>query len=73
MKLRHEPFWLDRLAVRRRPSFPRLRAHLDARVVIVGGGLTGAATAWSLAAARVPVVLLEADSVCQVRLPAAPD
>ena len=64
MKLRHEPFWLDRLAVRRRPSFPRLRAHLDARVVIVGGGLTGAATAWSLAAARVPVVLLEADSVC---------
>ena len=64
MKLRHEPFWLDRLSARRRPSFPRLRTHLDARVVIVGGGLTGAATAWSLAAARVPVVLLEADSVC---------
>ena len=64
MKLRHEPFWLDRLSAGRRPSFPRLRAHLDARVVIVGGGLTGAATAWSLAAARVPVVLLEADSVC---------
>ena len=58
MKLRHEPFWLDRLSARRRPSFPRLRAHLDASVVIVGGGLTGAATAWSLAAARVPVVLL---------------
>ena len=64
MKLRHAPFWLDRLSARRRPSFPRLRGHLDARVVIVGGGLTGAATAWSLAAARVPVVLLEADSVC---------
>ena len=64
MKLRHEPFWLDRLSARRRPSFPRLRTHLDARVVIVGGGLTGAATAWSLAAARVPVVLIEAESVC---------
>lgn len=64
MKLRHEPFWLDRLPARRRPSFPRLRTHLDVRVVVVGGGLTGAATAWSLAAARVPVVLLEAESVC---------
>jgi glycine/D-amino acid oxidase-like deaminating enzyme len=64
MKLRHEPFWLDRVSAHRRPSFPRLRTHLDARVVVVGGGLTGAATAWSLAAARVPVVLLEADSVC---------
>jgi glycine/D-amino acid oxidase-like deaminating enzyme len=64
MKLRQEPFWLDRLSARRRPSFPRLRTHLDARVVVVGGGLTGAATAWSLAAARVPVVLLEAENVC---------
>ena len=64
MKLRHEPFWLDRLPARRRPSFPRLRTHLDVRVVVVGGGLTGAATAWSLAAAHVPVVVLEAESVC---------
>jgi glycine/D-amino acid oxidase-like deaminating enzyme len=64
MKLRQEPFWLDRLSARRRPSFPRLRTHLDARVVVVGGGLTGAATVWSLAAARVPVVLLEGESVC---------
>ena len=64
MKLRHEPFWLDRVPARRRPSFPRLRTHLDTKVVIVGGGLTGAATAWSLAASRIPVVLLEADSIC---------
>jgi len=64
MKLRHEPFWLDRIPARRRPSFPRLRTHLDTKVVVVGGGLTGAATAWSLAAARVPVVLVEADSIC---------
>jgi glycine/D-amino acid oxidase-like deaminating enzyme len=32
-------------------------------VVIVGGGLTGLTCAWSLAAARVPVVLLERDRV----------
>jgi glycine/D-amino acid oxidase-like deaminating enzyme len=64
MKLRQEPFWLDRLPARRRPSFPRLRTHLDVRVAVVGGGLTGAATAWSLAAARVPVVLLEAETIC---------
>jgi glycine/D-amino acid oxidase-like deaminating enzyme len=63
MKLRHEPYWLDR-ATARVPSFPRLRTQLETRVVVVGGGLTGAATAWSLAAARVPVVLLEADTVC---------
>ena len=64
MKVRHECFWLDRIPVRRRPSFPRLRTQLETRVAIVGGGLTGAATAWSLAAARVPVVLIEADAVC---------
>lgn len=64
MKLRHEPYWLDRTPASRVPSFPRLRAHLDTRVVVVGAGLTGAATAWSLAAARVPVVLLESDAVC---------
>src|SRR5215203_3222610 len=64
MKLRHEPYWLDRVPAGRRPSFPRLRTQLETSVVIVGGGLTGAATAWSLAAAGVPVVLLEADHVC---------
>ena len=64
MKVRHEPYWLDRVPVRRRPSFPRLRTRLDTKVVIVGGGLTGAAVAWSLAAARIPCVLLEARSVC---------
>ena len=42
MKLRQEPFWLDRLPARRRPSFPRLRTHLDVRVAVVGGGLNAA-------------------------------
>lgn len=60
MKLRQAPYWLDRVP-QRRPPIPRLRSRLDTQVVIVGGGVTGAACAWSLAAARVPVVLLEAD------------
>jgi glycine/D-amino acid oxidase-like deaminating enzyme len=63
MKLRQSPYWLDRFPPRRRPSFPRLRTSLQTRVVIVGGGLTGVACAWSLAAARIPVVLLERDRV----------
>ena len=63
MKLRQSPYWLDRVPPRRRPSFPRLRTSLQTRVVIVGGGLTGVACAWSLSAARIPVVLLEKDRV----------
>lgn len=63
MKLRQSPYWLDRVPPRRRPSFPRLRASLQTRVVIVGGGLTGVACAWSLSAARIPVILLERDHV----------
>ena len=63
MKLRQSPYWLDRVPPRRRPSFPRLRTSLQTRVVIVGGGLTGVACAWSLSAARIPVILLERDHV----------
>src|SRR5688572_9900114 len=63
MKLRHAPYWLDRFPEGRRPSFPRLRTDHQTQVVIVGGGLTGLACAWSLAAARIPVVLLERDRV----------
>jgi glycine/D-amino acid oxidase-like deaminating enzyme len=63
MKLRQSPYWLDRVPRHRRPSFPRLRTSLQTRVVIVGGGLTGVACAWSLSAARIPVILLEKDHV----------
>jgi len=63
MKLRQSPYWLDRVPPGRRPSFPRLRTSLQTRVVIVGGGLTGVACAWSLSAARIPVILLERDHV----------
>ena len=43
--IRHKPLWFDRFPNSRRPSYPRLRGQLDAPVVIVGGGLTGAACA----------------------------
>ena len=65
MTPRSVPFWYDRFPTRRRPSFPRFRTTtpLEARVVIVGGGLTGIACAGNLAAARIPAVLIEADRV----------
>ena len=64
MKLRQTPYWLDRLPAPHRPSFPKLRTALDTRVVIIGGGFTGAAAAFVLTSARIPVVLVEADLVC---------
>ena len=61
--IRHTPFWLDRFPTVRRPSYPRHRGHVDAGVVIVGGGLTGAACAASFAASGVKTVVLEADRI----------
>jgi glycine/D-amino acid oxidase-like deaminating enzyme len=61
--IRHTPFWLDRYPKSRRPSYPRHRGPADAGVVIVGGGLTGAACAWTFASAGVQTVLLEADRI----------
>src|SRR5687768_18600687 len=63
MSLRFAPYWFDRFPAPRRPSYPRLRATVDTRVVIIGGGLTGAACAWSLAASRIPVVLIEGERI----------
>lgn len=63
MPIRNVPFWLDRVPKTRRPAFPRLRGAVDTSVVIVGGGLTGCACAWSFAAAGVKVVLLEGESI----------
>jgi glycine/D-amino acid oxidase-like deaminating enzyme len=61
--IRYSPFWLDRFPKSRRPAHPRLRGEIDTSVVIVGGGLTGAACAASFAAAGVKVVVLEADRI----------
>ena len=61
--MRHTPVWFERFPKSRRPTYPRLRGEHNGRVVIVGGGLTGAACAVTLAAAGIPAVLLEADTV----------
>ena len=65
MPTSHVPFWLDRVSRGRRPSYARLRGHVDTRVVIVGGGLTGCACALSFATAGVKVLLLEAEAIGQ--------
>ena len=61
--MRHVPYWLDKFPKTRRPSYPRLRGSHEARVVIVGGGLTGCACALAFAAAGVRAMLLEAESI----------
>jgi glycine/D-amino acid oxidase-like deaminating enzyme len=55
--------WADPRGSARRPTYPRLTDSFDVPVVIVGGGLTGAATAYGLAAAGIRVVLIEAGRV----------
>jgi len=57
------PFWLHRIPEARRPAWPRLRDALACDVAIVGGGLTGCATAYLLAGAGVRTCVLEADRV----------
>jgi glycine/D-amino acid oxidase-like deaminating enzyme len=55
--------WGDRFPASRVPSYPRHRKPLTTDVVIIGGGLTGCATAYAFAAAGISVVLLEADQI----------
>jgi glycine/D-amino acid oxidase-like deaminating enzyme len=59
----YKPIWLDRFPKSRRPSYPRCHGAHETEVVIVGGGLTGCACAWSFAAAGVKTMLLEADRI----------
>lgn len=63
MPIRDIPIWLDRFPKTRRPSYPRFKGDLEIDVVIVGGGLTGTACAWSFANAGMRTVLLEADAI----------
>jgi glycine/D-amino acid oxidase-like deaminating enzyme len=55
--------WIDRCPKSRVPSFPRHRGALQRDVVIVGGGLTGCATAYAFAAAGVKVTVVEAGRI----------
>lgn len=66
MRTRHGvSYWLDRYPKARQPSYPRLRGGIDTQVAVMGGGLTGCATACAFAMAGVRVVLLEADRLAQ--------
>jgi glycine/D-amino acid oxidase-like deaminating enzyme len=56
------PF-LDLFPGSRVPSYPRHKGPLASEVVIIGGGLTGCATAYAFAAAGIPVTLVEADRI----------
>jgi glycine/D-amino acid oxidase-like deaminating enzyme len=52
--------WIQQFPKAHVPAFPRHRGDETADVVIVGGGLTGCATAYAFAAAGVKVTLLDA-------------
>ncbi|GAA4889462.1 FAD-dependent oxidoreductase [Streptomyces coeruleoprunus] len=45
------------------PARPALEGSVETEVVVVGGGVAGLCTAWELARAGHPVVLLEADRI----------
>jgi glycine/D-amino acid oxidase-like deaminating enzyme len=55
--------WIDLLPSSRVPDYSRLRGAQTADVVIVGGGLTGCATAYACALAGVKAIVIEADRV----------
>jgi glycine/D-amino acid oxidase-like deaminating enzyme len=52
--------WIHQFPKSRVPSYPRYRSASTTDVVVIGGGLTGCATAYAFAAAGVKVTLLEA-------------
>ncbi len=55
--------WTAQLPKTSRPTYPTLSGRLDIPIVIVGGGLTGCATAYALAAAGHRVALVEAGQI----------
>jgi len=55
--------WSEQFPKSRVRSYPRYRGALQRDVVIVGGGLTGCATAYAFSAAGVKVTLLEAERI----------
>lgn len=57
--------WVDRHPKSRIPVYPRYRGTLEVDVAIVGGGLTGCATAYACSAAGLKVALFEAERVAR--------
>jgi glycine/D-amino acid oxidase-like deaminating enzyme len=57
--------WVEAVPAPKRPDYARLRGEQSADVVVVGGGLTGCATAYACAAAGLKLVVLEAVRVGQ--------
>jgi glycine/D-amino acid oxidase-like deaminating enzyme len=57
--------WVDSFPASRRPDYPRLRGEHDVSVAVVGGGLTGCATAYACAVAGMKPVILEAGRIGQ--------
>jgi glycine/D-amino acid oxidase-like deaminating enzyme len=55
--------WLDAVPVKKRREFPAFKGVITHPVVIVGGGMSGAMTAYACAAAGMKVMLLEADRI----------
>ena len=57
--------WIHQFPDSRRPDYPRAKGDLDRDVVIIGGGLTGCATAYACATAGVRALVLEGGRVGQ--------
>jgi glycine/D-amino acid oxidase-like deaminating enzyme len=55
--------WLDQFPKTRRPTYPKLTSPFEIPVAVVGGGLTGCATAYALAAAGIRAALFEAGGI----------
>jgi glycine/D-amino acid oxidase-like deaminating enzyme len=55
--------WLDQFPKSRVPSYPRHKGADPTEVVIIGGGLTGCASAYAFAVAGAKVILLEAEQI----------
>jgi glycine/D-amino acid oxidase-like deaminating enzyme len=54
---------LDAVPAKKRREYPAFRGVIEHPVVVVGGGMSGAMTAYACAAAGLKVILLEADRI----------
>ncbi|HYE88126.1 MAG TPA: FAD-binding oxidoreductase [Vicinamibacterales bacterium] len=55
--------WLDAVPAKKRREFPAFRGVIEHPVVVVGGGMSGAMTAFACASAGLKVILLEANRI----------